>query len=106
MGRMPLGRVAGTKDNIIYMDDKDRETHMHVIGATRTGKSKFLEHMIREDIIAGNGLCLIDPHFQLYEAVLKWIVDNGLEARRKIILLGPSEGEWIFGFNPLKEKTV
>jgi hypothetical protein len=38
---------------------------MHVMGASGQGKSKFLEHCIREDILAGHGVCLIDPEGDL-----------------------------------------
>lgn len=74
---------------------------MHVLGASGRGKSKFLEHLIREDIRQGNGLCLIDPHGYLYEDLLRWIEVRGLLDRRKIILLEPTLEGWTFGFNPL-----
>jgi len=82
-----------------------RRTHMHVIGSTGEGKSKFLEHMIRQDIIRGNGVCLIDPHGNLYDDVVSWCASKGMLSRgklnKKILLLNPSLEEWTFGFNPL-----
>ena len=39
-----------------------RAAHMHVIGRTRSGKSRFLADVIRQDIVNGKGLALIDPH--------------------------------------------
>ena len=33
-----------------FLRPEHRRTHMHVIGASNTGKSYFLENMIREDI--------------------------------------------------------
>jgi hypothetical protein len=75
----------------VYLDPKTRAEHMHVMGSTGEGKSKFLEHMIRQDIINGDGLCLIDPHGSLYDNIVKWITLNQYDlSSRKIILLNPS----------------
>jgi hypothetical protein len=90
----------------VYLDPKTRAEHMHVMGSTGEGKSKFLEHMIRQDIINGDGLCLIDPHGSLYDNIVKWITLNQYDlSSRKIILLNPSEDEWTFNFNPLRERA-
>jgi hypothetical protein len=75
---------------------------MHIIGSTGEGKSKFIEHLIREDIINGNGLCLIDPHGYLYEDIVEWCQNKQVLEHRKIILFDPLEDNWAFGFNPLK----
>lgn len=84
----------------IYLIPEDREaTHMHVIGSSGSGKSKFLEWMIREDIKKGRGLCLIDPHGTLYEDIVKWGGYQWL-TDREIILLNPSSGNHVVGFNP------
>jgi len=47
--------------------EKDRATHLYVIGATGTGKTKFLEFLIQQDIERGNGFGVIDPHGDLVE---------------------------------------
>ena len=78
---------------------------MHIIGATGEGKSKFIEHMIREDIRAGHGLCLIDPHGDLYNDIVDWCTARKMLAggrQTKIILFDPSQDKWTFGFNPLE----
>lgn len=85
----------------VYLPPEARATHMHVLGASGRGKSKFLEHLVREDIRRGNGLCLIDPHGYLYEDLLRWLEVRGFFERRKIILLEPTLAGWTFGFNPL-----
>lgn len=75
----------------------DRKTHQHVIGSSGTGKSKFLEHMIRGDLKAHQGFCLIDPHGTLYDAVLKYCARWGL--KNDITLINLSEPEQINGFD-------
>ena len=89
------------RGNEVWLPQEVRRTHMHVLGASGRGKSKFLEHLIREDIRQGNGLCLIDPHGELYDDLLRWIEVRGFFDRRKIILLEPTSEGWTFGFNPL-----
>ena len=74
---------------------------MQISGPSGTGKSKFVELLIREDIKAGHGLCLIDPHGSLYQNILKWLqaIDWPSE---KIILFDPSDDSYVTGFNPLR----
>lgn len=74
---------------------------MQVIGASGTGKTKFLENLIRQDILEGNGLCLIDPTGNLYQDLVRWCETKGFLGRKKIALFEPGSHEWTFGFNPL-----
>ncbi|MFN0317040.1 MAG: type IV secretory system conjugative DNA transfer family protein, partial [Burkholderiales bacterium] len=46
----------------------------------------------------GEGLCLIDPHEELYENVLEWCAY--FRPQRKIIPLNLSRGNHVIGFNP------
>ena len=54
----------------------DRLMHTYMIGKTGTGKSTMIETMITQDIQAGRGCCLLDPHGDLVEKVVKSIPDN------------------------------
>lgn len=71
--------------------------HHHVIGSSGSGKSKFLEVLMREDLVSGQGFCLIDPHGTLYHDLLKFCAYRHLN--REIILLNLSEPDEIIGFN-------
>lgn len=95
-----LGTEENT-DNKIYIDPSARSTHMHVLGSTGTGKSKFLEHLIREDVLNNNGLCLIDPHGYLYNDIVQWCETKRFLGRKKILLFDPAEEGFVFAFNPL-----
>jgi len=87
----------------IFSTPEDRaSTHMHVIGSSGSGKSKFLEWMIREDIKNGQGLCLIDPEGTLYEDIVQWAGYHWL-TDRGIILLNPSSADHVIGFNPFRD---
>jgi hypothetical protein len=95
-----LGTTGADRKQLL-LPELVRSTHMHVIGAPGQGKSKFLEHLIREDILNGEGLCLIDPHGELYTNILRWCAEHGFLDSRRIVLFDPTESDWVFGFNPL-----
>jgi len=59
--------------------DKDRLQHIYVIGKSGTGKSTLLENMAISDIERGNGLCVIDPHGDIAEDILKHIPKGRLQ---------------------------
>ena len=97
-----IGKDASGKA-VLLTPEMRRSTHMHVVGGSGTGKSKFLEWMIRKDIREGHGFCVIDWHGKLYNDVLRYCtqLDVGLlDDFRKIVLLNPSRPEFITGFNP------
>ncbi len=72
---------------------------MHIIGKTGTGKSTLIETLIRQDITAGNGVALIDPHGDLVERIASSIP----EFRRKdVIYLDVPNAEQPYGYNPLQ----
>lgn len=48
----------------------DRRQHCYVIGKTGTGKSTLLKNLILQDIHAGRGVGLIDPHGDLAQDIL------------------------------------
>src|SRR5689334_18811988 len=59
---------------------EDRRQHMYVIGKTGTGKSTLLRNLILQDLYAGRGVGLIDPHGDLAHDVLNhapsWRADH------------------------------
>lgn len=56
----------------------DRLLHLYIIGQTGTGKSTLLQNMIEQDIRAGRGLCLLDPHGDLAEGIISRLGSNCL----------------------------
>jgi type IV secretory pathway VirB4 component len=47
------------------MKHEDRFAHVYLLGRTGTGKTTLIETMALQDIHAGRGLCVIDPHGDL-----------------------------------------
>ncbi|MBS1594071.1 MAG: type IV secretion system DNA-binding domain-containing protein [Bacteroidetes bacterium] len=85
-------------EGIVTLSPEQRLKHMHVIGATGTGKSTLLQSCIVQDILLGNGLAVLDPHGDLLEGILPYIPDNRLD---DVILIDPSDAEHPVGFNIL-----
>ena len=87
------------KGATVTLSGEDRATHLQVLGASGKGKTKLLERMIRQDIVRRRGVCVIDPHGELYENLVSWC--GVLRNPPRIHLIDPSHDEWRFGFNPL-----
>ncbi len=48
----------------------DRRRHMYVVGKTGMGKTTILENMVLNDIYAGHGVGLVDPHGDFAEKII------------------------------------
>jgi len=95
-------------DMQVTLDTPHRMRHMHLIGASGTGKSTMFMTMIRQDMEAGNGIAVLDPHGDLIDTVLKYVPEDRLD---DVILFDPSDEEYPIGFNILDahselEKTL
>jgi DNA-binding Lrp family transcriptional regulator len=106
-----LGRNQGRVP--VLLPEITRLQHAHVIGSIGSGKSSFLEHCIRQDILKGRGVCVIDPHGNhpdgLYRKILMWLHAEGFtkggRRERVIHLIDPNAREHTVGFNPLALPT-
>jgi hypothetical protein len=111
MNDLVLGRDANS-NRVVLSEELRKQTHFHVIGGSGTGKSKFLESLIRSDIHNGQGLCLIDWHGNLFADVLKHCAESrvGLELHgfkdfRNLVLLDASSPDFVIPFNPFQQKS-
>ena len=93
-------KLADYEGKALWLPEETRETHLHVMGGSRMGKSYFLEHMIRQDIINGSGVCVIDPHGEMYDNLVSWLALSGAARHRQVHLINPSDDEYSVGFNP------
>lgn len=67
-----FAKVGWRSDQRLFgIKQADRLMHTYIIGKTGTGKSTCLETMIMQDIQAGRGCCLLDPHGDLVEKLRK-----------------------------------
>lgn len=84
--------------NPVFLSDEHRFRHTHIIGASGTGKSTLLFNLIRQDIEAGAGVGVLDPHSDLIQNLLGIIPENRIQ---DVVLLDPSDEEFSIGFNVL-----
>jgi len=78
----------------------DRRRHMYLIGKTGMGKSTVQENMIVEDIRAGRGVAVVDPHGDLVEKIVKYIPNNRVN---DVIYFNPSDMEFPISFNVVEQ---
>ncbi len=91
-----LGKRFGIK-----LDDRRR--HMYVIGKTGMGKSTMLENMVINDMWAGHGVALIDPHGDLAEKVIDFVPPDRV---KDIVYFNPADTDYPLGFNILESVSA
>ncbi|MCL5008799.1 MAG: type IV secretion system DNA-binding domain-containing protein [Patescibacteria group bacterium] len=83
----------------VYQGREDRRRHTYVLGRTGSGKSWLLANMAVQDIINGEGLCVIDPHGDLIQDIL---TRAPKERAEDIIVFEPFDMERPLGLNMLE----
>ena len=76
----------------------DRRHHLYTIGKSGTGKTTFLHNLILQDIAAGHGVGVIDPHGDLAADLLDYIPRHRIE---DVVYFDPADLEHPIGFNLL-----
>src|SRR5918999_997458 len=94
----------------LTLSAKDRSMHMYVVGATGVGKSKFLEHIVRQDIRnwrkSGCGLLVLDPHGAVYDGVMQWLTRMSFVYNRPIIPIDLRRDDWVVAYNLLRKRKA
>jgi len=88
----------GIKKEINFKRE-DRRRHTYIIGKSGGGKSKFIANMAIQDILNGEGVCVLDPHGDLIEDVLCRIPPERAE---DVILFAPADIERPLALNLLE----
>src|SRR5690242_12518075 len=95
-----LARVNYRNDRRVFgIRRPDRRSHMYIIGKTGTGKSSLMANMIRQDILAGEGLAVVDPHGELAEQALGFVPESRMPDLINFNVPGAGKA---LGFNPLQ----
>ncbi|MCL4710093.1 MAG: type IV secretion system DNA-binding domain-containing protein [Pseudorhodoplanes sp.] len=82
----------------VALEAAERRRHLYIVGQTGTGKSTLLLNLLAQDLSAGEGLALLDPHGDLAEATLAAIP----KARSNdLVYVAPADASHPIGFNPL-----
>ena len=78
-----------------------RTIHSYVLGQPGMGKSRLLESWVMQDIVAGRGLAVIDPHGDLFHNLLLRLVKYP-KVWDRLVIINPLNQEWTVGINPLE----
>src|SRR5258706_12754790 len=76
----------------------DRRHHLYAIGKSGSGKTTLLRNMIIQDIEAGRGVGIIDPHGDLATDLLDHIPPSRIE---DVAVFNPADMEHPVGLNLL-----
>jgi hypothetical protein len=99
-GTKVLGRAAAG-GHAVALPVVDARQHVHVLGATGSGKSTFLAHLILGDVRARRAVVLIDPKGDLAKDVLARLTPAD---RERLILIDPDQPEASATLNPLQRR--
>src|SRR5712691_10447887 len=88
-------------EEALLLGREDRRQHLYVVGKTGTGKTTLLRNLILQDIEAGEGVGVIDPHGDLAQDLLEhippWRIDH-------VVYFDPADLEWPLAFNLLAHR--
>lgn len=77
----------------------DRMQHVYVLGKTGTGKSTLLQTLFMQDVSAGRGCILLDPHGDLSSAIAR---ETPVCHQGRLCYIDIANEHEVFGYNPLK----
>lgn len=85
----------------VWMKSPDRSRHMYIIGKSGSGKSETIARFALEDINAGHGVAVVEPHGDLIERILQNIPRERID---DVIVFNPSDLERPMCLNMLEVK--
>ncbi len=81
----------------------DRRNHMYVVGKTGTGKTTLLRNMMISDIMAGNGVAVVDPHGEFAESILDYVPENRID---DVVYFNPADLDFPIAFNAVEKVDI
>ncbi|PKL72511.1 hypothetical protein CVV26_01320 [Candidatus Kuenenbacteria bacterium HGW-Kuenenbacteria-1] len=100
---LTLGKnIYRNQETLIKIKKEDRRRHVYIIGKSGVGKSVLISNMAKQDILNGEGVCVIDPHGDLVEDILTCIPKERID---DVIYFNPSDTERPIGLNMLEAKS-
>lgn len=100
IGKTNYVTALDEKRFIFGVKRSDRKKHMYIIGKSGAGKSKLLELLIRQDIVYGKGVCVLDPRGELIDDLLDFIPE---ERVKDTVVVNLVDEKHILAFNPLAD---
>ncbi|WP_295794682.1 DUF87 domain-containing protein [Mucilaginibacter sp.] len=95
----PIGITNWRDSNKLFgIKPNDRLQHIYCLGKTGVGKSTLLINMALDDIQKGYGICVIDPHGETADTILKYIPEH---RKKDLVYFNSTDLDHLPGFNPL-----
>jgi hypothetical protein len=98
----PFTPIARTnwrnRDQLFGIKPLDRLQHIYCLGKTGTGKSTLLINMAFDDIYKEHAVCVIDPHADTVEKLMKIIPDH---RKQDVIYFDATSQSALPAYNPL-----
>jgi len=88
---------------VVSLHESDRLQHVHLLGASGTGKSTLLLELITQDLQAGRGVAVLDPHGDLIEDLMARMPEERIQ---DIVLFDPSDEAYPVGLNVLSARSA
>ena len=97
--------VLGQDSNgeAIRMSADQRSRHLWIPGLTGSGKTSFMEGLIRQDIEqwvrTECGICVIDPDGALYRQIVAWMAERESWMPRPLWPIDLTQDEWVIALS-------
>src|SRR5882724_1185202 len=69
---LTAGTVRGSGERML-LTEAQRAVHTYVCGVSGSGKSRFLQSLIFQDIAKGHPICVLDPMGDLYDRIREFV---------------------------------
>ena len=93
----PIATLKATGEGLSFSRE-ERERHVYIVGKSGSGKTTTLFNLAMSDIVAGQGVAIIDPHGDLAEAVADCIPR---ERTNEVCYFNVADTDQPVGFNPI-----
>ena len=91
------------KSQVFGIQEDDRRRHMYIIGKTGVGKTTMLRNMMISDVLAGNGVALVDPHGEFAEAILDYVPEERID---DVVYFNPADIDFPIAFNAVEKVDI
>jgi hypothetical protein len=95
-----------TNQEYLWFDPESLFTHLHVIGASGSGKTNFLKQFARQlvklKLRRGEGFAIIDPHGDVVEYIRDYIAAKAPQLAEETFYLDFSNTNPVLTLNPLR----
>lgn len=82
------------ENRVVKVSEQDRAKHVYVVGSSGSGKTRLLSHILRQDVVKGQGFALVDPHGDLFHDTKCFIASRCLdnpELSDNVIIIDPTD---------------